>query len=70
MTPAQAAIILGCTPEHVRKLCRDKVLKSTPKVVNVSGKGYETTIYQITEAEVRRYAANRPKPGPKKRKGA
>ena len=60
MTPAQAAEVIGCSPQQVRTLCRTGKLKCTQYVMPWDPKQYT---YDIAPAVVRTYAATMPKGG-------
>jgi hypothetical protein len=62
MTPNEASVVIGCSPMHIRYLCRNGTLKATKRPLRHDPNGFE---YSIAPKEVQRYRDNRPKRGPK-----
>lgn len=56
MTPTQAAAIIGCTPSHVRALCRNgRISAKMEREEHPNGDGTPRYFYWITKTEVERF---------------
>lgn len=59
MTPAEAAEIIGCSPAHVRFLCRKGLIKAKREESRSPVQGLPVHEYSVTKAEAERYRAKK-----------
>ena len=60
MTPAQAAKLIGCSAGYVRLRCQQGTIKAKLVLKNVGGDGSEYWQYDISPAQVQKFAAGYP----------